>query len=241
MRTRVKVCCIQSVDEARLAVDFGADALGLVAEMPSGPGPIADEAIAEVAAAAPPSVATFLLTSRTEPDAVVEHVTRCGTNVVQLVDAVPDATYRALRAACPTVRIVQVIHVEGDAALNDAARVAAQVDAVLLDSGRPSAPVRELGGTGRAHDWAVSRRIVRGLDVPVFLAGGLSAANAASAVAGVAPFGLDLCSGVRSDGALDRDKLAAFMRQVQLADAEVRADREGASPAHTTGSDERAP
>lgn len=241
MRTRVKVCCIQSLDEARLAVSLGADALGLVAEMPSGPGPIADDAVAEVAAAAPPGVATFLLTSRTEPEAVVEHVTRCGTSVVQLVDAVPDATYRALRAACPTVRIVQVIHVEGDAALEDAARVAALVDAVLLDSGRPSAPLRELGGTGRAHDWSLSRRIVRGLDVPVFLAGGLSASNAASAVAGVAPFGLDLCSGVRSDGALDRDKLEAFMRQVHLADAEARGQPGSASDSRTTGAHGDAP
>lgn len=220
MRTRVKVCCIQTVDEAGLAVELGADYLGLVGHMPSGPGPISDGEIAEIAASVPPGVSTFLLTSRTEPDSVVEHVTLAGTNVVQLVDAVPTETYEALRTACPTVGIVQVIHVEDENALEAASRVAAYVDAILLDSGRPNARTRELGGTGRTHDWAVSRRIADALAVPVFLAGGLSASNVREAIRTVCPFGVDLCSGVRSDGALDRTRLVDFLREVRAADAD---------------------
>jgi phosphoribosylanthranilate isomerase len=182
MRVRLKVCCIASAREARLAVRFGADAVGLVAAMPSGPGPIPDHDIAAISREVPPPVARFLLTSETEPDAVLAHVTACGTDTVQLVDRVPDATHRALRERLPGVRVVQVIHVEDDTALAEAARVAPMVHALLLDSGRPSHPTRELGGTGRAHDWRISRTIV---DLP--RRSGWSAPTASTCAAGSAP------------------------------------------------------
>ena len=207
---RVKICCIASVEEARLAVGCGAAALGLVARMPSGPGPIADEAIAEIANWAPPAVATFLLTSETEPDAVVGHVRRCGTNTVQLVDAVDPIVYAALRKATPQVKIVQVIHVNGPESVDEAKQCAPRVDALLLDSGRPGAAVKELGGTGRVHDWSLSRRIVEEAGRPVFLAGGLKPENVAEAYGEVRPFGLDLCTGVRRGGNLDEARLRAF-------------------------------
>ena len=168
MRTRVKICCIQNRDEARLAIRSGADCIGLVAEMPSGPGPVADEVIAAIAVDCPPGLSTFLLTSRTDPGAVVEHVIAARTNVVQLVDAVPTETYDAIRDACPAVRIVQVVHVEGGDAVGVAEQAAPHVDAILLDSGRPNAAVKELGGTGRTHDWEVSSRVVAGVPVPVW-------------------------------------------------------------------------
>ncbi|MEN8194994.1 MAG: phosphoribosylanthranilate isomerase [Pseudomonadota bacterium] len=207
---RVKICCISSVAEAALAVRHGASALGLVGHMPSGPGVIGDGLIAEIAATAPPAVATFLLTSETEPDAIVEHVRFCGTSTVQLVDTVDPQAYRALRKALPHVKIVQVIHVTGPESVVEARESAAQVDALLLDSGRPAAAVKELGGTGRVHDWSLSRRIVAEVPRPVFLAGGLRPDNAADASQAVRPFGLDLCTGVRTDGLLDEAKMKAF-------------------------------
>jgi len=207
---RVKICCIASVAEAELAVRHGAAALGLVGRMPSGPGPIADELIAEIAAWAPPAVATFLLTSETRPQDIVDHVRRCGTNTVQLVDAVPAASYAALRKAAPQVKIVQVIHVTGPDSVEEAKACAPFVDALLLDSGRPGAPVRELGGTGRVHDWSLSRRVVAEIARPVFLAGGLKPGNVAEACRQVRPFGIDLCTGVRRDGRLDEERLKAF-------------------------------
>ncbi len=211
MRTRLKVCCIATADEARLAVSLGADALGLVGAMPSGPGPIDDDLIASIARTVPPPVATFLLTSRTAPGEVVEHVARAGVGTVQLVDEVGPAAYDALRASLPNLKIVQVVHVEDERALELSRRAAARVDAVLLDSGRPSAPVRELGGTGRRHDWAISRRIVEALSVPVFLAGGLNAGNVREAIDTARPYAVDVCSGVRTDGRLDPGKLRAFV------------------------------
>lgn len=216
--SRVKICCIQNLEEAGLAIRLGADALGLVSAMPSGPGPIADEAIAEIAQRTPPAVSTFLLTSRTGPEDVVRHVLSCRTSVVQLVDRVPEATYQGLRRSCPNVRIVQVVHVEGEDAMEEARRVSAHVDGVLLDSGRPGATVKELGGTGRVHDWALSRRIIEELAVPVFLAGGLNPSNVSDAIRQARPYGVDLCSGVRTDGRLDERKLADFLAAVRRID-----------------------
>jgi phosphoribosylanthranilate isomerase len=208
---RLKVCCIKSVEEAMQAISHGAAALGLVAEMPSGPGVIDDHTIASIARTVPPGVETFLLTSRTDPAGVVEHVIKSGVTTVQLVDAVDARTYAALREKAPRVRIVQVIHVEDDIAIEEALDVEKQVDALLLDSGRPRAAIRELGGTGRTHDWSVSRRIVERARVPVFLAGGLNAGNVGGAIREVSPWGIDLCSGVRTNGALDGAKLAGLV------------------------------
>lgn len=223
MRTRVKICCISSRAEADLAIRAGADCLGLVGDMPSGPGPISDAAIREIAAATPPGVATFLLTSRTDPSSVVEHVRLTGTSVVQLVDSVPTATYGALRAECPSVRIVQVVHVEDEGAVDLARSLSPDVDGILLDSGRPDAAVKELGGTGRTHDWRISKRVVDLVSVPVFLAGGLAGGNVRQAIEVVAPFGVDLCSGVRSDVGLDTRLLASFMTEVRNTDPAPRA------------------
>lgn len=212
-RTRLKVCCIASPDEARMAIDAGADALGLVARMPSGPGPIDDDLIATIASGVPAPVATFLLTSEVDPDAVVDHVRRTRVNTVQLVDdAVQPDVYAALRAATPSVKIVQVVHVRGPESVAHALRVSTEVDALLLDSGNPGA--RELGGTGRTHDWALSAEIVRLAPRPVLLAGGITPANVAEAIARVRPFAIDLCSGVRTAGRLDASKLAALARAI---------------------------
>lgn len=219
MHPRVKICCIADIDEAWLAIRHGASALGLVSAMPSGPGPIAEERIAAIAAQVPPPIATFLLTSLQEPDAVIAQQRRCGCNTLQLVDAFPIDGYAKLRTALPGVRIVQVIHVTGRTALDEAQTVAAHVDAILLDSGNPALAVKELGGTGRTHNWEYSRQIVAQIARPVFLAGGLRAENVAAAARAVNPFGIDVCSGVRTAGKLDPERLAAFMREVTRATA----------------------
>jgi len=210
----VKICCIQNVTEARMAIDYGAGAIGLVSAMPSGPGAIPEEDIAEVAAAVLPPTHTFLLTSLTDADSIVEQHARLGTTALQLVDTVASNGLARLREYLPAVELVQVIHVVDEANVREAIEVAPLVDAILLDSGRPSAAVKELGGTGRVHDWALSRRIRESVTVPVYLAGGLSPGRVADAWAAVQPYGFDVCSGLRTDGLLDESKLAAFMEQV---------------------------
>lgn len=213
-RTRVKVCCIASVDEMRLAVECGASAVGLVSSMPSGPGVIDEELIAEIAARVPPTVATFLLTCGQDADSIVEQQRRCRVNTLQLCDRVGRGVHAELRARLPGVSIVQVIHVGGEESFDEALSVAPHVDALLLDSGNQSLAVKELGGTGRTHDWRVSRSIVEASPVPVFLAGGLKDENVAEAVEAVRPFGLDVCSGVRTDGRLDAEKLKRFFAHI---------------------------
>src|SRR5919107_15124 len=210
MRPRVKVCCIASVEEARAAVACGASALGLVSEMPSGPGVIPEELIAEIAARVPPPVATFLLTCRQDAASIIAQQRRCRVNTLQLCDRVPVEVYSELRAQLPGVSLVQVVHVRGEESFEEAMTAAPHVDALLLDSGNQSLAVKELGGTGRTHDWRVSRRVAESAGVPLFLAGGLRPENVAEAVATVRPFGLDVCSGVRTGGRLDAEKLRRF-------------------------------
>jgi len=214
-RPRVKICCIKSVDEARLAIRHGADALGLVSEMPSGPGMIAEPLIAEIARTIPPGVASFLLTSRPSAAAIIDQQRRLRVNTVQICDRLPDGAHAVLRDALPGVSLVQVVHVTGEHSIDEAVEAAATVDGILLDSGNPSLAVKELGGTGRRHDWQISRRIRELVDIPVYLAGGLQPGNVAEAIDAVGPFGLDLCSGVRTNGQLDEAKLAAFFQAVQ--------------------------
>ncbi len=215
--TRVKICCIGSIEEARLAIRLGADAVGLVSEMPSGPGVIPEPLIAEIASAVPPPIATFLLTSQTDPVRIIAQQKRCGVNTVQICDSLTPDDYPVLRTAMPGVSLVQVIHVGGEESVAEAMEAAARVDALLLDSGNPKLPVKELGGTGRTHDWGLSARIVEEAGVPVFLAGGLHAGNVGEAIRSVRPFGMDLCSGVRTGDVLDEAKLVDFLEAVESA------------------------
>jgi phosphoribosylanthranilate isomerase len=207
----VKVCCIANLAEARLAISAGAAAIGLVSEMPSGPGVIPDELIAEIAAAIPRPTETFLLTSRRDADAIADQHRRCGTTALQLVDQVPAAELRRLRVLLPGVRLVQVVHVDGEESVGEASSVAGLIDSLLLDSGNPRLAVKILGGTGRVHDWSYSRRIRESVSVPVLLAGGLHPGNVKAAIENVQPAGLDVCSGLRTNGALDSRKLTAFL------------------------------
>ena len=215
-----------------MAIAAGADALGLVSAMPSGPGVIDEDLIAEIAAGVPPPVATFLLTPLTEPDAIVAQWRRCRTSTIQLVSSLlpaaagadadadvrglaPAQVLAAVRAQLPGVKLVPVVHVEGEGAIDEArALAAAGADALLLDSGKPGAKTPELGGTGRVHDWAISRRLVEAVaPVPVFLAGGLKPENVREAIGAVRPFGVDVCSGVRSGGRLDIERLMALVAE----------------------------
>jgi len=207
---RVKICCISSVEEAALAVEAGASALGLVSRMPSGPGVIGDELIAEIAGTVPPAIGTFLLTSRQSVEEIVAQQRFCRTNTIQICDHLAHGTHRELKVVLPGISVVQVVHVTGPESVDEAALLTS-MDAILLDSGNQKLAVKQLGGTGRTHDWSLSRAIRERLQVPLFLAGGLNPENVAQAIREVGPFGVDVCSGVRTDGKLDREKLTRFI------------------------------
>lgn len=215
-RPRVKICCISSVDEAMLAIEYGAAALGLVGHMPSGPGIINDELIKEIAEKVPPPIATFLLTSETKPQDIIAHYKKANTTTIQIVDELEKREYQTLRKELPNVKLVQVIHVTDESAIKEAVELSTYVDAILLDSGNTNLTVKELGGTGRIHNWEISRRIRQSIKIPLFLAGGINKDNVRQAIEVVQPFGLDLCSSVRTDGKLDPEKLRDFFNAVEL-------------------------
>ena len=217
LKTRVKICCMGSVAEAWLAIVHGAAAVGLVSEMPSGPGVISENLIAEISDQLPPAIGSFLLTCKSDPYAIIEQQRRLQVNTIQICDRLEIESYATLRQALPGISLVQVIHVNGTASVAEAISIGPFVDAVLLDSGNQSLPVKELGGTGRTHDWNLSWQIREAIDVPLFLAGGLKAENVAEAIKQVRPFAVDVCSGVRTDGKLDEEKLRAFFASVSEA------------------------
>lgn len=214
LKPRVKICCISSMQEAKEAIAAGADALGLVGAMPSGPGVITDALAAEIADTVPPPIATFLLTSETDAAQIIAHHQRIKTSTIQIVDELQNGNYEQIREALPGVKLVQVIHVLDDLSIDEAVKVSPFVDAILLDSGNPRLKIKELGGTGRVHNWEISRKIRETIDIPVFLAGGLNPSNVKEAIEQVQPFGLDLCSSVRTNGKLDSQKLNAFFSAI---------------------------
>jgi len=216
MNPRIKICCINGIAEAKTAISYGASAIGLVARMPSGPGPIPDDLIRDIAMSVPPPVATFLLTSETSAEEIIRHHQRTGTNTIQIVDALSEGTYSQIKKALPFVKIVQVIHVIDEESVYEAIRISEMVDAILLDSGNPNLKIKELGGTGRVHNWKLSRHINENSKCPVFLAGGLTPENVRQAIEEVEPFAIDVCSGVRTNGSLDERKLEAFVKEVLM-------------------------
>lgn len=198
-----------------MAISYGADALGLVGKMPNGPGPIPDWLIAEIAKTVHPPIASFLLTSYQSTEEIIHHARRVDTNTVQIVDELTSGTYRDIRNSLPYLKIVQVIHVGDEDSIEEAIRIAPEVDALLLDSGTPKGFIKTLGGTGNIHDWEISKQIVKKVSVPVFLAGGLNVLNVKRAIEVVKPFGVDICSGVRTNGKLDAEKLRSFVMAIR--------------------------
>lgn len=197
-----------------MAIDAGASAVGLVSAMPSGPGPIPEELIAEIAATIPPGVSSFLLTCLQDAASIIDQQRRLRVNTIQICDRLTQGSYQDLREALLGVSLVQVVHVTALDAVDEAIAVAPQVDAVLLDSGNQSLAIKELGGTGRTHDWSLSRKIREAIEAPLFLAGGLNPANVAEAIHEVQPYGIDVCSGLRTNGNLDRQKLEVFFDRI---------------------------
>lgn len=216
---QAKICCIRSSEEARTALSFGAAAIGLVSEMPAGPGEIPEPEIAEIVATVPKRAGTFLLTAVTDVGELIRKATVCGVNTLQLWEPLEEPDYLRLRFELPSVAIVQSVHVRDESALHAAREAARVADAIVLDSANPDVPYRWEPQTGKTHDWSISREIVRAVSCPVLLAGGLTAGNVRYAVEQVRPYGVDVCTGVRSEDRLDTRKLVAFfeaLRSVSL-------------------------
>jgi phosphoribosylanthranilate isomerase len=213
-KTKVKICCISNIEEAQLAISLGASAIGLVSEMPSGPGVISEQQIQYIAKSIPKTIDTFLLTSKQDTKSIINQLMKCKTNTIQIVDTLVDGDYSDIKTELPHIQIVQVLHVQDENSIDEAVAISHHVDAILLDSGNQNLAVKELGGTGRIHDWSISKKIVESVKVPVYLAGGLNSSNVVDAVKIVRPYGVDLCSSVRTNGKLDKHKLTDFFENI---------------------------
>jgi len=209
---KVKICCISSIEEAALAIGYGAAAIGLVGRMPSGPGIITDELIHSIAKTVPPPIDSFLLTSETTAEKVIEHHKKVNTTTIQIVDALTDRQYYKIREAIPYVKLVQVIHVLDENSIKEAIEISEFVDAILLDSGNPNLSTKVLGGTGKIHNWDLSKKIRENISIPTYLAGGINKDNIRMAIDHVQPYGIDLCSSVRTNGQLDERKLEELFK-----------------------------
>jgi len=212
MKVKVKICCISSIEEAKLAIVHGAAAIGLVGRMPSGPGIITDELINSIAKTVIPPIDSFLLTSETTAEAIIEHHNKVNTTTIQMVDALSGREYHKIREAIPHVKLVQVIHVLDEKAVQEAIEIAEWVDAILLDSGNPNLSTKVLGGTGKTHNWDLSKKIRENISIPTYLAGGINKDNIRMAIDHVQPYGIDLCSSVRTNGQLDERKLEELFK-----------------------------
>ena len=217
-KIKIKICCIQSLEEAHLAIAHGADILGFVSEMPSGPGVIEESLIADIISRLPQGVQSFLLTSKTTVEEIAAQQQLCRADGLQLCRPLGPPALSELQRLLPQTKLVYVVHVKDKGSVAEALKIEKFVDAILLDSSTKLNGVSQLGGTGLVHDWQVSREIVDRVRVPVFLAGGLNASNVREAIEKVQPFGVDVCTGVRTDWRLDGDKLAAFASKVNAND-----------------------
>jgi phosphoribosylanthranilate isomerase len=208
---RIKICCINSIEEAKVAIKYGASAIGLVSEMPGGPGIISEEKIAGIAESIPPAVSSFLLTSKVNVNEIIKQQRRCKTSTIQLCDSLTSLQHLELRNSLPGISIVQVIHVTGEESVVEAINASKYCHGLLLDSGNQKLEVKVLGGTGKTHDWRISKRIVDAVNIPVFLAGGLNPSNVKQAIKDVRPFGIDVCSGLRVNHHLVESDLIEFI------------------------------
>ncbi len=212
----VKICGIRDTGEARLAVQAGADALGVIvgARHPT-PDELCASAAEKIFCGVPAGVSRFLVTHLGQASEILDLLKRVPADVVQLHGAIADGQIERLRAAVgPRVRFVRVVHVIDRGAI-DLARIAGcDGDAVVLDTRCGE----QVGGTGRVHDWEISRSICRMTSVPVYLAGGLRAANVRTAIHRVRPYGVDVNSGVeRLDGSKCEVSVREFVREARRA------------------------
>ena len=206
---RVKVCGLTEEDDLRTAVEAGADAVGIVSDVPvETPREVSPERARELAEAVPPFVTSVLVTMPDSAAGGAELAERVGADAVQVHGDLPPEAVGRLREAFDGDLLLAADHAT-------APEYAGVVDGLVVDTVDEAGA----GGTGETHDWARTREVVRDLDVPVVLAGGLTPSNVAEAARTVRPFAVDVASGVEGEvpGRKDHDAVRAFVRRAKRA------------------------
>jgi phosphoribosylanthranilate isomerase len=210
-----------SLEEVQLAIRAGADAVGFVCATPTSVRTIDKQRVALITPLIPPPIESFLLTSELTASSIAKNVQLTGASTVQILSHISLTESKQLSELIPTIKRVQVIHVESEVTLELIDKYSPYVHSFLLDSGRPNLKTPEYGGTGRTQNWSISAEFVKKCPLPVYLAGGLTTENVSEAIRLVRPFGVDLCSGVRTNSRLDPGKLKAFIAEVRRMDLDL--------------------
>jgi phosphoribosylanthranilate isomerase len=211
----LKICGIQTPAEADAAISAGATALGVLLGLTHvAEDQVTEDAARDIIRAIDSRAETVLVTHLLDQGRIAALAAAIGARAIQVHDDLPPEGMRRLRALAPRRRLIKAIHVTGPEALGKVAAYAGLADALLLDSRTAD----RLGGTGRTHDWSLSRAIVRASPVPVYLAGGLRPGNVRAAIEAVRPAGVDVNSGVEDlTGAKDPVAMRDFLRAARVA------------------------
>jgi phosphoribosylanthranilate isomerase len=207
--TRAKICGIRDAGARDVAVAAGADAVGFVVEISRSKRSIDRGEARGLIQGLPPFVSSVIVV---EPQSAAEAANLAldtGADVIQINDSLSFEDMATLKNMVPARLVATVPASPGG--LNHARQMTRVADALLIDSFEGG----KLGGTGTVHDWNLSSDLVRNVDVPLILAGGLDPENVAEAIEKVRPYAVDVSSGVETDGAKDPEKIKAFLKEVK--------------------------
>ncbi|MBN1324079.1 MAG: phosphoribosylanthranilate isomerase [Methanotrichaceae archaeon] len=205
--TKAKICGITCKEELGYAIDAGADAIGFVVEVEGSYHSISADRARDLISSVPVFTKSVIVISPKDLEEACDLARKTGADVLQIHGGIGPRDMRLLKKAV-SQRLVAATS-PGSA---DVQALSGVADAILLDTLKDG----RLGGTGEVHDWSRSADLVRELDVPVILAGGLSPSNVAEAIKTVHPYAVDVSSGVETDRLKDPSKVTRFVQAVRL-------------------------
>ena len=215
---RVKICGITREEDLAVAVAAGADAVGFLVGVPSSPRNLTIERAERLLRQVPIFVDSVVVTAPQSIDGLAEICETLKPSAIQ-IHGKKSFVASELREQIKDARLIKTVYVTKDALNETAIEELKTFDAVLLDSVAKG----QYGGTGRVHDWNMSRQIREAVaPLPLILAGGLKPENVKEAVQTVQPYAVDVASGVESQPAVkDHGKVRAFVenaKEIKLPD-----------------------
>jgi phosphoribosylanthranilate isomerase len=211
---RVKFCGTASLADMQCAVDAGCDAMGFIMGVTHQSSDFVTPAeAAEMVRQLPPFIEPVAVTHLQETEDLIRLVKDSRCTTLQVQNTVEPSELDVIRYALPYLKIVKAVHVTDASAVKTAKRYEPHADALILDT----RTAEKIGGTGIVHDWNISAKIVANSAIPVILAGGLTPENVREAIQKVRPYGVDVHTGVRKNGARNPERTLAFAREARSA------------------------
>ena len=210
-RVRVKICGITSVKDLNIAIEAGADAIGMVVDVAQSPRNITITQAKEIIKATPLFIDTVVVTVPEDINYLVKLNQELKPRILQVHGL--ENLYKKIRDKLPYVQLFGAVRVKPGLNIEEVIKFTSYLDAILLDSYVPG----KKGGSGVTHDWEISKRIKKAIaPTPLILAGGLTPQNIKKAINTVKPNGVDVSSGVEaSPGIKDRDKVFEFVKNAK--------------------------